>query len=112
MPGNLSRASSQVAVNGLDKEIDVLTKLVFVLVIFGADGSTQRFAEFENAEQCQQFANAYNLNNQNFSRANCMPENVRAEVDFDQAMAKMTAMMKEMKRALNDETVSNQRPTP
>lgn len=90
----------------------MLTKIVFVLVVFGSDGSTQHFAQFDSAEQCQTFANAYNSTRQNFGRANCMPMNVRAEMDVEQAMAKMTAMMKEMKRALNDETVSNQRPTP
>jgi hypothetical protein len=91
----------------------MLTKIIFVLVIFGADGSAQRFAQFDSAEQCQRFADTYNAGNRNFGRANCMPENVQAEADIDAAMAKMFAVMNKMKQEMEkNETVSNQRSTP
>lgn len=90
----------------------MLAKLVFVLVIFSADGSSTPFARFETIEECQRFADSFNGSGVGGNRAMCMPENNKAELDFDQAMAKMVTMMNKMKRALEDETVSNQRPTP
>lgn len=90
----------------------MLAKLIFVLVIFSADGSATPFARFETAEQCQQFADSFNSGRVGGNRAMCMPENIKSELDFDQAIVKLTNLMNEMKRALNDETLSNQRPTP
>lgn len=91
----------------------MLTKIIFVLVVFGADGSAQRFAQFDTVEQCQRFADSFNASKNSMGRANCMPENVRAEVDIDAAMSKMFAVMNKMKQEMEkNETVSNQRPTP
>lgn len=54
----------------------MLSKLVFVLVIFSNIGEAQRFATFENMDQCEQFALTYNAANYGWGRAACVPETV------------------------------------
>jgi hypothetical protein len=91
----------------------MMTKLIFVLVLFTNDGKIQHFAQFKTQTQCESFAKTFNSSNSSLGRAVCMPENVRAEVDIDQAISKMASMMNKMKQEMEkNETVSNQRPTP
>ena len=81
----------------------MLAKLVFVLVVFAADGTAQRFAHFDRMDQCEQFARSYNAANQGFGRAACVPENVQSEADvqrdFDQALNMMEQFVLRMNRA-------------
>lgn len=90
----------------------MLAKLVFVLVIFSADGSATPFARFNTVDECQRYADSFNAGHVSGNRAMCMPENVKAEIDIDQAVSQMITMLDKMKQALDHETVSNQRPTP
>lgn len=82
----------------------MLAKLVFVLVVFATDGTAQRFAQFDNMAQCEQFARSYNAANQGFGRAACVPENLQSEADiqreFDQALALMEQFVAKMNRAM------------
>ena len=81
----------------------MLAKLVFVLVVFAADGTAQRFAHFDRMDQCEQFARSYNAANKGFGRAACVPENVQSEADlqrdFDQALNMMERFVARMNRA-------------
>ena len=80
----------------------MLAKLVFVLVVFAADGTAQRFAHFDRMDQCEQFARSYNAANKGFGRAACVPENVQTEADlqrdFDQALNMMEQFVARMNR--------------
>ena len=82
----------------------MLAKMIFVLVILATDGTAQRFATFESMEQCEGFARTYNMANQGFGRAACVPENQQTEADiqrdFDQAMTMMEQFMDRMNRAV------------
>ena len=82
----------------------MFTKLMFVLVIFTANGEAQRFATFDSMAQCETFAQGYNANNKGAGRAACVPENVQSEADmqrnFDQAMNMMEQFMDRMTRAV------------
>lgn len=85
----------------------MLAKLVFVLVVFAADGTAQRFAHFDRMDQCEQFARSYNVANKGFGRAACVPENVQSEVDvqkeLDQALNMMEQLMTRMNRAVDQQ---------
>lgn len=72
----------------------MLTKLVFVLVVFTSKGEVNRFAEFDTMEQCQSFAQSFNATNKDH-RASCLPENVRADAkeEFDRALTFMHEFM-------------------
>ena len=80
----------------------MIAKMVFVLVILATDGTAQRFATFDSMEQCETFARSYNVANQGFGRAACVPENVQSEADirrdFDQAMSMMEQFMDRMRQ--------------
>ena len=85
----------------------MIAKMVFVLVILATDGTAQRFATFETMDQCETFARSYNVANQGFGRAACVPENTQAEADirrdFDQAMTMMEQFMDRMNRAVEQQ---------
>lgn len=72
----------------------MLTKLVFVLVVFTANGEANRFAEFDSMEQCQSFAQSFNATGGS-NRAACLPDNIKADAneDFNRALAFMHEFM-------------------
>lgn len=88
----------------------MLAKLVFVLIIFSANGETQRFAWFETQEQCENFARSFNAGG-GPGRAACLPENKRnsadLQKDFNEAMQTIVPMMSLMKKQLDNADRSN-----
>ena len=85
----------------------MLAKMIFVLVILATDGTAQRFATFESMDQCETFARSYNVANQGFGRAACVPENQQASVDmkkdFDAAMVMMEMFMDHANRMMEQQ---------
>ncbi len=78
----------------------MLAKLVFVLVVFSADGSSQQFAHFETMQQCEVFAQGFNSTNSHMGRAACLPINVQTSEDQRRELDRAMAMLEHMKNRL------------